>query len=554
MSSLPLHYKILLWFVLFSLIMLVLLWVFQTVCFRSVYSKVRVNQVKKCASSIEENINSNNITTLVENLAEQNDVMIYVYDTTDSTVRPVYSTDKSFMKIMIYDSSSSSSNDSNSGSSSKSSGSSDKNSSDKKSSDNSSSNKNSDSDESDSNSSITHRQYVSFSTNQLIKGESPYNYYSQAKASDDKTYTRYIDEEENSEDNLLHKIKGLTPPMDKLNTKGVVYTSLFDDDSNNNYMLIITSQSSPVDSVVNTLRYQLVTVTFILLFIGVFIAIVAARKISKPITDTTKSALKLANKDYDVQFNSTGYLEVTELNNTLNYAATELKKVDSLQRELIANISHDLRTPLTMITGYGEVMRDLPGENTPENIQIIIDEANRLNMLVTDLLDISKLQSGATEINREVFSITTLIKEMFQRYNKLKEQEGYTLDFEYDEDIYVNADYSKISQVIYNLVNNAINYSRTDKHIIVRQSRKDKNVLIEVIDHGEGIDQEHLENIWDRYYKVDKEHKSSVVGTGLGLSIVKNVLDRHNAHYGVKSVVGEGSNFWFELEIANSPE
>ena len=342
--------------------------------------------------------------------------------------------------------------------------------------------------------------------------------------------------------------------MDKLNTKGVVYTSLFDDDSNNNYMLIITSQSSPVDSVVNTLRYQLVTVTFILLFIGVFIAIVAARKISKPITDTTKSALKLANKDYDVQFNSTGYLEVTELNNTLNYAATELKKVDSLQRELIANISHDLRTPLTMITGYGEVMRDLPGENTPENIQIIIDEANRLNMLVTDLLDISKLQSGATEINKEVFSITTLIKEMFQRYNKLKEQEGYTLDFEYDEDIYVNADYSKISQVIYNLVNNAINYSRTDKHIIVRQSRKDKNVLIEVIDHGEGIDQEHLENIWDRYYKVDKEHKSSVVGTGLGLSIVKNVLDRHNAHYGVKSVVGEGSNFWFELEIADSPE
>ena len=182
-----------------------------------------------------------------------------------------------------------------------------------------------------------------------------------------------------------------------------------------------------------------------MLFRSVFIAIVAARKISKPITDTTKSALKLAKKDYDVQFNSTGYLEVTELNNTLNYAATELKKVDSLQRELIANISHDLRTPLTMITGYGEVMRDLPGENTPENIQIIIDEANRLNMLVTDLLDISKLQSGATEINKEVFSITTLIKEMFQRYNKLKEQEGYTLDFEYDEDIYVNAEIGRAS-------------------------------------------------------------------------------------------------------------
>lgn len=548
MSQLPLHYKILLWFVLFSLIMLVLLWVFQTVCFRSVYTKVRVNQVKKCASSIEENINSQNVTTLVENLAEQNDVMIYVYDTTTSKIRPVYSTDKSFMKVMFYDNTT----DNSSSGSSKDSSSSSKDSS--KSSSSSSNDKNSSSSDSKSESKTPNRQYVEFSTNQLIKGESAYNYYSEALASEDHTYTRYIDEEENSDNDLLHRIKGNTPPMDKLNTKGVVYTSLFDNDSNCSYMLIITSQSSPVGSVVNTLRYQLVTVTIILLFVGVFIAIAAARKISKPITDTTKSALQLANKNYDVQFNSTGYLEVTELNNTLNYAATELKKVDSLQRELIANISHDLRTPLTMITGYGEVMRDLPGENTPENIQIIIDEANRLNMLVTDLLDISKLQSGATEINKEVFSITTLIKEMFQRYNKLKEQEGYTLDFEYDEEIYVNADYSKISQVIYNLVNNAINYSRTDKHIIVRQTRKDKNVLIEVIDHGEGIDQEHLENIWDRYYKVDKEHKSSVVGTGLGLSIVKNVLDKHNAHYGVKSVVGEGSNFWFELETTDSPE
>lgn len=517
--------------------MLVLLWFFQTLCFKSVYSLVRINQVEKCASSIETNIKSNDISTLVENLAEQNDVAIYVYDTTNSALKPLYSTDKSFMKIMIYNETSKD------------------NSSD--STENDSAEKNSTEKSENSSDQDTTKEYITFSTNQLIKGESPYNYYAQAKASDDHTYTRYIDEEENDEndkDHILNKIKGHTPPMDKLNTEGMVYTSLFDDDSDNEYMLIITSQSSPVDSIINTLKYQLMVVTFILLIIGVLIAIVVSRKISRPITDTTASAQKLANKNYDVQFNSTGYLEVTELNNTLNYAATELKKVDSLQRELIANISHDLRTPLTMITGYGEVMRDLPGENTPENIQIIIDEANRLNMLVTDLLDISKLQSGATKINKEVFSITTLIKEMFLRYNKLKEQEGYTLDFEYDEEIFVNADYSKIGQVIYNLVNNAINYSRTDKHIIVRQSRKDKNVLIEVIDHGEGIDQEHLENIWDRYYKVDKEHKSSVVGTGLGLSIVKNVLDRHNAHYGVKSIVGEGSNFWFELETTNPPE
>ncbi len=545
MSLLPLHYKILMWFVLFSLIMMILLWFFQTVFFSTFYRNVRVNQVKDCAKSIENNITESNITSLVENVAEQNDVLIYVYDTSSSVLNPLYSTDKSFMRIAVYteiDSLENSSESNNTdGENSKSNDKTDK--------DNTS---NSSKNKSDSSSDEKRQDILTFSDNQLIKGNSAYTYYEDAAENGNSCVT-FIDGEEQEEqekENLLNSFRGGTPPLDKLNTQSMVYTSLFSDSEDNDYMLIITSQISPVDSVESTIRYQLIFITLVLIAIGIFIAVLASRKISNPITATTRAARQLANKNYDIEFNSTGYLEVTELNNTLNYAAGELKKVDALQRELIANISHDLRTPLTMITGYGEVMRDLPGENTPENIQIIIDEANRLNMLVTDLLDISKLQSGTTPLSKEIFSLTTLILEMFQRYNKLKEQEGYNLIFEYDEEVFVNADISKINQVVYNLVNNAINYSGADKTIIVRQLVRDGKVTIEVEDHGDGIDQEHLENIWDRYYKVDKEHKSSVVGTGLGLSIVKNILALHNAYYGVRSIVGEGSVFWFELEVA----
>ena len=202
-----------------------------------------------------------------------------------------------------------------------------------------------------------------------------------------------------------------------------------------------------------------------------------------------------------------------------------------------------------MITGYGEVMRDLPGENTPENIQIIIDEATRLSSLVNDLLDLSKLQSGSIKPQKSRFCLTDSIRDIFKRYSKLKEQDGYNIEFECGEDVFVVADELRISQVIYNLVNNAINYAGDDKTVIVTQIVKDNIVRIEVTDHGEGISPENLQYIWDRYYKVDKEHKRGVIGTGLGLSIVKGILDSHNAHYGVKSTLGKGSTFWFELPI-----
>ena len=219
--------------------------------------------------------------------------------------------------------------------------------------------------------------------------------------------------------------------------------------------------------------------------------------------------------------------------------------MEGLRKELLANVSHDLRTPLTMIQGYAEVMRDLPGENTPENVQIIIEETERLTSLVNDLLDLSRLESGAITLERTRFDLTQSIRAILRRYDKLA---SYSFPFEAEEDVFVTADELKISQVVYNLVNNAITYAGEDKTVTLRQTVENGKVRISVSDTGEGIPQDKLKDIWERYYKVDKEHKRAQVGTGLGLSIVKNILELHGGAYGVESEEGKGSTFWFELE------
>lgn len=333
--------------------------------------------------------------------------------------------------------------------------------------------------------------------------------------------------------------------------ESMVYSEIINRNDGRETFLLITSSITPVKATIEIIRTQLILVSIVFILLAIFFSIYASRRIAKPIFNTNRAAKELAKKNYDVDFNAAGYLEVKELNETLNYAKTELAATEKLQRELIANISHDLRTPLTMITGYGEVMRDLPGENTPENIQIIIDEATRLSTLVNDLLDLSKLQSGAQQAEKKVFSLTDSITAIFARYSKLIEQDGFNIVFEHSENVYINADELRISQVVYNLINNAVNHCGEDKTVIVTQIVRDKRVRVEVTDHGEGIPADKLPHIWDRYYKVDKEHKRGVIGSGLGLSIVKSILDAHNARYGVRSTVGKGSTFWFELYTDN---
>ena len=315
-------------------------------------------------------------------------------------------------------------------------------------------------------------------------------------------------------------------------------------------LLIVRSLVTPIDATVQTLRVQFVCIALILFLLSLLIALFMAKKISRPIVEINSMALEMGKGNYDVRFPQAGYKEISELGTTLNHTAAELKKAERIQQELIANVSHDLRTPLTMIIAYAEAIQDLPEENTAENLQVVIDEGKRLTALENDLLELSKLQSGAESVRMQTYDLTESIQAVLKRYAKLVEQEGYEIRFEYGSHVWIRADEYKIYQVIYNFINNAIHYTGDNKKVVVRQMLIPDRVRIEVEDYGEGIKEEDLPYIWERYYKVDKAHKRSVNGSGLGLSIVKNILILHGADYGVKSSPGEGSIFWFELPLA----
>lgn len=327
-------------------------------------------------------------------------------------------------------------------------------------------------------------------------------------------------------------------------------TQIASDANGARYMMIISASYQPLNSTVRTLSMQYSWILAIVVIMTVVTVYLLYRRISKPLIRMTAAAQELAKGKYDTDFSGKGgFRETRELAQSLNYASRELSKNDKLQKELIANISHDLRTPLTMIKGYGEVIRDLPRENTPENIQIIIDETTRLSELVNDLLDLSKLQAGSATPKKSIFDMTDAICEIMGRYEAFTKHQGYTISFARSGQATVYADRGMMLQVLYNLINNAINYTGEDKTVRVEETIADGCVRVSVSDTGDGIPQDEVPYIWDRYYKVDKVHKRAMVGTGLGLSIVRQILDAHGAAYGVQSTIGKGSAFWFEVPI-----
>jgi signal transduction histidine kinase len=328
---------------------------------------------------------------------------------------------------------------------------------------------------------------------------------------------------------------------------GAVYLRIVEKDSTE-YIIFQNTDLTPIQSTIDTLQKQFLWIGIVLLLLALVLAFIMSKVITKPIIKINNAAKKLSQGSYDEGLMINGYREIGELSDTLSFASQEISKSDRLQKELISNVSHDLRTPLTMIKGYGEVMRDIPGENTAENIQVIIDESARLSELVNDMLDISRIRAGAREPQMMSFCITDTVRDVLLRYTKLINREGYKIDFVADKDVYVTADSIMMLQVLYNLINNAINYTGEDKRVTVVQQIVDDEVKISVIDTGSGIAHDELPLIFERYYKVDKVHKRATIGTGLGLAIVKGILELHGASYGVESTIGVGSVFWFSIK------
>ncbi len=334
--------------------------------------------------------------------------------------------------------------------------------------------------------------------------------------------------------------------------ENIIYATLKRGDDGAEYMYLFNAELYPLSSTLSTLRLVLAIVSVMLIVIAAVMSVVLSSRLARPAAEMSREAAKLALGNYDVNFDGGGHLEMENLAAALNRASLELSRLDKMQKDLIANVSHDLRTPLTLISGYGEVMRDIPGEATAENLQVIIDETNRLAVLVEDMLDLSRMMSGAQNLSVSRFSLTEALRETVERYSRLSERDGYIIRFRCEEEVFVEADRKRILQVIYNLVSNAINYTGDDKTVVLTQRVRDGVCRVEVTDSGCGIPREELTLIWERYYKASEFHKRARVGTGLGLSIVKSILVLHGASFGVSSTVGKGSTFWFELPVSSS--
>lgn len=333
----------------------------------------------------------------------------------------------------------------------------------------------------------------------------------------------------------------------------IINAAVITSDSGSVRIALVNSHISPLHETVSTLRILLIWISAAIFLLAPILAFVISRSISRPISQLRTSAARLERGDFDISVPSdSDCREISELSDALAHSAAELSKAENLRRELIANVSHDLRTPLTAIGGTAELMRDFPEERTDENLEIITAEAKRLSRLVSDMMELSKLQSGVEKTDITDFSLTEVIKEVSRSISALARQGGYNIEVSVDGDAVVTGDRRRIEQVLQNLGANAVNYLGDGTAVRFVQTISDGRVRVDVIDDGEGIEEKDLPHIFERYYRSDKAHKRSSDGSGLGLSIVKTILDAHGAAYGVSSSPREGSDFWFSLKLADS--
>ena len=321
--------------------------------------------------------------------------------------------------------------------------------------------------------------------------------------------------------------------------------------------LVLLADLSVLTATQKLLKNQMLLSAFIVFVVAFFASWLISKKLSDPIDKMSKVAESWANGDETVDFVGGGYKEADELAGALNYAKSEISKSEKLRRDLLANVSHDLKTPLTMIKAYAEMIRDISGddkEKRTKHTNVIIGESDRLTSLVNDILKLSKMQSNVDMPVKTVFNLTEVVETVLYRFEAALEGKGYKINCDITPEVYTEADESKIESVVYNLVGNSINYTGEDKTINVYLTVKNEIATLEIIDTGSGIGKDKIDGIWDRYLRYSETHTRTVKGTGLGLSIVKAALEAHGLEFGVISKKGEGSNFFVKFKTVDKPK
>ncbi|MGN0383478.1 MAG: ATP-binding protein, partial [Eubacterium sp.] len=341
-------------------------------------------------------------------------------------------------------------------------------------------------------------------------------------------------------------------------------------DAGGNYFIMRVAVESIRESVEISNRFLMI-VSIIGVLFSIVVVVAASDYYTKPILELVGIAKKMSSLDFDIKYNGHRNDEIGILGDSMNELSKELEKniselktanlelqkdiqqkteVDEMRKEFISNVSHELKTPIALIQGYAEGLKESVNDDDESRdfyCEVIMDEANKMNTMVKKLLTLNQIEFGSMPVSMERFNIVSVINGVLNRVKLMAQQEGITIEFICENTINVWADEFQIEEVITNYVSNAINHVKGKKIIRISVIQNKDSVRVSVFNTGDHIPKEELDNIWIKFYKVDKARTREYGGNGIGLSIVKAIMDSHGKHCGVENVDG-GVEFWFDLD------
>ena len=314
-------------------------------------------------------------------------------------------------------------------------------------------------------------------------------------------------------------------------------------------ILYVSTTLDPVGASVTIIRFQLMWVTVLSMIIGFILAFFIAKSFSKPVAQLAEKANRLGENDYPKKYDRGFCRELDELSIKLDNTSEKLIEARKFQTELLANVSHDLRTPLTMIKGYAEVIADTSWDDEEQckaDIAVIVNETDRLTSLVNEILEYSELKTGEVSHEFEKVDLSKLTEKVCSNFESFYKGKEETIEVQIESGVFVKGIAMLLERAVYNLIDNAFRYTGNSRKVTVKLTKDSENAKIEVIDYGNGIPETELENIWDRYYTFRQRKDKGV--SGLGLAIVKQTAEMHGGRCYAESTLGKGSKFILELK------
>lgn len=355
---------------------------------------------------------------------------------------------------------------------------------------------------------------------------------------------------------------------------GLNYLEMWGQLDNGDWFLLRT----PIDSLTETVHQtsQFLLIVFALGIIAAMaLIVIISERFTKPLTELTVLSQRMSRLDFGARYRGHVKNEIQVLGENFNSMSDELQKtignlksannalrqdneqktrIDEMRKEFLNNVSHELKTPIALIQGYAEGLRDDVADDEESRqyyCDVIVDEAGKMNKLVRQLLTLNQLEFGQDSVKLSRFDLTALITGVIGKMSLMAEEKGVTVTFPHRDDVWAWGDDFKIEEVVVNLLSNAIHHADYEKKIEISLTRQEGRVKVTVFNSGDPIPEADLDRIWEKFYKVDKARTRAYGGSGIGLSIVKAIIEGHGQHCGVRNY-DNGVAFWFTLEEQNT--